>query len=138
MLRVFDDPQEIIQFLKTDKNGAFFWSGRTSKGEGVMNMALEIAQSKGGNTLEGMLAKYNIQMPVWDAKNPVSVKIWEDVSSLYATQVSGEVRVVLGKKLRPDNIWENIELPRLKSNKNVTKITAIDPETMAETVIFKR
>lgn len=37
VLRKFDTPEEIAQFLKTDKNGAFFWSGRTSKGEGVMN-----------------------------------------------------------------------------------------------------
>lgn len=138
VLRKFDKPEEIAQFLKTDKNGAFFWSGRTSKGEGVMNMALEIAQSKNGNTLEGLLAKYNIEMPVWDGSNPVIVKIWEDVSALYATQVTGEVRAVLGKSLRSGNIWETVELPRLKQNPNVTKIITIDPETMVETIIFTR
>ncbi|WKS95937.1 hypothetical protein [Riemerella columbina] len=138
VLREFNTPAEISRFLKTDKNGAFFWSGRTSKGDGVMDMALEIAQSKGGNTLEGLLAKYNIDMPIWDASNPVTVKIWEDVSALYATQVSGEVRAVLGKNLRPGNIWETVELPRLKQNPNVTKITTIDPETMKETIIFKK
>nr|WP_260393513.1 fibronectin type III domain-containing protein [Riemerella anatipestifer] len=138
VLRKFNTPDEISRFLKTDKNGAFFWSGRTSKGDGVMDMALEIAQSKGGNTLEGLLAKYNIDMPIWDASNPVTVKIWEDVSALYATQVSGEVRAVLGKNLRPGNIWETVELPRLKQNPNVTKISTIDPETMKVTVIWPK
>ena len=138
VLRKFDKPEEISQFLRTEKNGAFFWSGRTSKGEGVMDKALEIAQSKNGNTLEGLLAKYNIEMPAWDGTNPTIRKIWEEVSSIYAEQVSGEVRAVIGKKIRTGNIWETIELPRLKQNPNVTKITIIDPETMLETVIFAR
>ncbi len=77
-------------------------------------------------------------MPVWDDKNPIIVKIWEEVSALYATQVTGEVRAVLGKNLRAGNIWEGTELPRLIANKKVTKITTIDPETMIETVIFTR
>jgi hypothetical protein len=53
-------------------------------------------------------------------------------------QVSGEVRAVLGNNLRAGNIWEGTELPRLKANTKVTKITIIDPETMIETVIFTR
>lgn len=137
VLRKFNNADEIAQYLKTDKDGAFFWSGRMSNNQGVMDIALDIAQSKGGNTLEGMLAKYNIEMPIWDANNPASVKAWEDVSALYATQVSGEVRAVLGKSLRPGNIWETVELPRLKQNPNVTKISTINPETMKVTVIFE-
>jgi len=35
-------------------------------------------------------------------------------------------------------IWENIELPRLKANPNVTKITTIDPKTGVEKIIFER
>jgi hypothetical protein len=136
VLRRFNSPDEIAQYLKTDKNGAFFWSGRTSKGEGVVDKALEIAQNRGANTLEGTLAKYNIEMPIWDAKNPASIKAWEDVSGLYATQVSGEVRAVLGKSLRPGNIWETIELPRLKQNPDVTKIIVVDAETLIETVVW--
>ena len=50
----------------------------------------------------------------------------------------GEVKAVVGKNLRPDNIWENIELPRLKENIKVSKITIIDPETLEETIIFTR
>jgi hypothetical protein len=48
-----------------------------------------------------------------------------DVSALYTNQVSGEVRAVLGKNLRPDNIWETIEIKRLKQNPNVTKISQL-------------
>ena len=32
----------------------------------------------------------------------------------------------------------NVELPRLKNNPNVTKITTIDPKTGVENVIFER
>ena len=60
------------------------------------------------------------------------------VSGLYANQVSGEVRAVLGKNLRSGNIWETVELPRLKQNKNVTKIFTIDPETKIETLLWTR
>lgn len=38
-------------------------------------------------------------------------------------------------ELRPGNIWENVELPRLKNNPNVTKITTIDPKTGVENVV---
>ncbi|HEM4129671.1 TPA: hypothetical protein U1W61_001387 [Streptococcus suis] len=44
----------------------------------------------------------------------------------------------MGSELREGNIWENIELPRLKNNPKVTKITTIDPKTGLETVIFER
>lgn len=58
--------------------------------------------------------------------------------NVYAEQVSGEIRAVVGSELRPGNIWENIELPRLKANPNVTKITTIDPKTGVEKIIFER
>ena len=86
----------------------------------------------------GLIAKYDIGIPHWGINDVASLKTWEDVSALYATQVSGEVRAVLGKNLRPNNIWEGTELPRLKSNNKVTKIITIDPETKIRTVIFSR
>jgi len=124
---------EVKDLLKTNANTAFFWSGRTN-GIGGEVRALEIAKSKGGTTLEGLLDDKGIKMPAW-TDNP---EIWADVSAEYANQVSGEVRAVVGKELRPDNIWENVELPRLKTNTNVIKITIIDPDTLEETVIFTR
>lgn len=77
-------------------------------------------------------------MPEWDFNNPQSIKAWEDVSGIYAKQVSGEVRAVVGESLRDGNIWGNVELPRLMGNGNVTKITTIDPVTKVEKVIFVR
>ncbi len=50
----------------------------------------------------------------------------------------GEIRAVIGSELRTGNIWENVELPRLMKNPNVTKITTIDPKTGVEKIIFER
>lgn len=123
--------------LKTDIDTAFFWSGRTN-GIGGAERAAEVAKVKGGTTLELTISDKAINMPEWSFNNPSSIKAWEDVSAEFAKQVSGEIRAVVGKELREGNIWENIELPRLKNNHNVTKITIVDPETEIETIIFKR
>lgn len=123
--------------LATQPNTAFFWSGRTN-GIGGQDIAMQIALSRNGVTLESKIASENIVMPEWDLGNAASVQAWEEVSAAYANQVSGEIRAVVGQQLRPDNIWETIELPRLKANPNVTKITTIDPQTLLETVIFVR
>ncbi|MBU1168227.1 MAG: hypothetical protein KKD44_01545 [Proteobacteria bacterium] len=126
-----------VSRVGTEPNQAFFWSGRTN-GIGGVKVAGEIAQSRGGTTLEALIEKKGLKMPSWDPSNPSSIKAWEDISSEYASGVSGEVRAVVGQNLRPGNVWENIELPRLMKNKSVTKITAIDPETLVESIIFKR
>ena len=85
-----------------------------------------------------LLDKRGVAMPPWDASNPDTVKKWQDVSENYARGCSGTVHAVVGKDLRPDNVWENKELPALKNNPAVTKIVQIDPQTRAETVIFQR
>lgn len=123
--------------FKTDPDTAFFWSGRTD-GIGGMDVAKKIAKNKGGVTLESTIDDTNIVMPEWDFNAPSSVTAWEEASNVYAEQVSGEIRAVVGSELRPGNIWENIELPRLKANPNVTKITTIDPKTGVEKIIFER
>ena len=123
--------------LKTDPDTAFFWSGRT-EGIGGMDVAKKIAKNKGGVTLESTIDDTNIVMPEWDFNTPSSVTAWEEASNVYAEQVSGEIRAVVGSELRPGNIWENIELPRLKANPNVTKVTTIDPKTGVEKIIFER
>ncbi|BDX37768.1 hypothetical protein CYCD_11230 [Tenuifilaceae bacterium CYCD] len=135
--KIVTNADEIKLLLKTDANKAFFWSGRTD-GIGGKNKALEIAKSKGGTTLEGLIDDYKINMPEWNEADATAVKIWEDVSAAYANQVSGEVRAVVGNNLRSGNVWENIELRRLKANKSVTKITVIDPKTLEETIIWTR
>ena len=42
----------------------------------------------------------------WDQNNQASIKAWEDISSEYATCASGTVTGIIGKDLRPGNIWE--------------------------------
>lgn len=128
---------EIRPLLKTDPNTAFFWSGRTG-GIGGQDIAASIAKSKGGVTLETTIADNGINMPKWDMDNPASIKAWQDVSSAYAEQVSGNVRAVVGQELRPGNIWENIEIPRLMNNPNVNSITTIDPKTGIEKLIYQK
>ena len=74
--------------------------------------------------LDGSLAEYS--------------DIWDLASGAYAEQVSGDVCAVIGAEFREGNIWENVELPCLKKNPNVTKITTIDPKTGVEKIIFER
>ena len=128
---------EIRPQLKTEPDTAFFWSGKTD-GVGGAEVAADIAKGKGGVTLESTIEAKDITMPEWDFNDPSSMDAWDMASAAYAEQVSGEVRAVVGTELRPDNIWENVELPRLMENPNVTKITIIDPKTGIETVIFER
>lgn len=136
---------EIKNALKTEPGTAFFWSGCAkvdpSSGKLLVSgdeVAAEIASKCGGTTLETQIKVKNIEMPKWDFDVPDSIKAWEDASAAYAKQVSGDVRAIVGQKLRDGNIWENIELPRLMQNPNVTKITTIDPDTMGEIVVFER
>ena len=131
------DIEKIRPQLRTERSKAFFWSGRTD-GVGGADIAAHIAGEKDGVTLESTIAKKKIVLPEWDFDDPSSMEAWSLASEAYAEQVSGEIRAVIGAELRPGNIWENIELPRLMENLNVTKITIIDPKTGVETIIFER
>jgi len=55
--------------VSTKRNTAFFWSGRT-EGVGGQDIAREIAEARGGTTLEKLLDDRKITMPKWDSKNP--------------------------------------------------------------------
>lgn len=135
---------EIYEKLKTERDTAYFWSGchkMDELGNVVSNgdvVATDIAKSKNGVTLESTIRDREIELPAWDFDNPDSIKAWEEASSAYAEQVSGDVKAVIGENLRDGNIWENIELPRLMENPNVTSITTISSETMEENAIFNR
>jgi len=131
------DIEKIRPKLKTEPNVAFFWSGKTD-GIGGVNVAADIAKIRGGVTLELVIDEQDIEMPKWDISDPTSIYAWDMASAAYAEQVSGEVRAVVGDNLREGNIWENIELPALMANENVTKIIMIDPKTGKETVVFTR
>ena len=134
---VLIDIDKIRPQLETKPDTAFFWSGKTD-GVGGAETAARIAKERGGVTLESIIEEKNIMMPEWNFKNPSTMEAWDLASGAYAEQVSGEVRAVIGSNLRKGNIWENVELPRLKENLNVTKIITIDPKTGVENIIFER
>lgn len=131
--------------LMPPHDGAFFWSGRDAHGMGIGpesaggdGSAARIADSFNGTTLEGLLERNGIEPPKWSPDDPAAERWWSDVSDMYAGNVSGEVRAVVGSQLRPGNIWESVELPRLMENPAVTRITQIDAETGHATEIFSR
>ena len=119
----------------TEKDSAFFWSGRTN-GIGGQDVAGEIASRNGGTTLEQLMERRGIELPKWDADDPQVVKVWQEASAAYADGAAGEVRAVIGDSLRPGNVWETAELPALELNPAVTKITTIDPVTGKATVVY--
>lgn len=131
------DISKVRSQLSTPRNKAFFWSGKTNNVGGAQ-VAEQIANSRGGYTLESKITAEDIYIPEWDINNPYSVNSWEQASGAYAEQVSGDVYGIIGEELRPGNIWETVELPRLIANPNVTRIITIDPLTLNETVIFVR
>jgi hypothetical protein len=130
----------------TDRDTAFFWSGRTRVGPGDEDFeyaggeggaADGIATAVGGTTLEMLMTKRGIDAPKWDPENKILEAAWNDVSAAYARAASGVVRVVLGTDLRkvPLNVWEKSEYRALCLNPNVTKIIKIDLITRIETVL---
>ncbi len=123
--------------VHTEPDTAFFWSGRT-EGVGGEQIARQIADEHGGTTLEALIENRDIKMPAWDPDDPAVVQAWKDISAEYAKGVSGTVRAVIGKELRPGNVWESAELPALINNPNVDRIIIIDPVTKVETEIFVR
>lgn len=131
--------------LTPPPDGAFFWSGRNAEGVGIgpesaggSGAADLYAASHNGTTLEGLIEGNGITPPKWSFDDSPSQEWWSEVSRIYASNAEGEVRAVVGSNLRPGNIWETVELPRLMENPNVTRIIIIDPDTGTETIIFER
>ncbi|WP_212757699.1 hypothetical protein [Mycobacterium sp. DBP42] len=131
--------------LTTPPDGATFWSGRNGDGIGIGpisaggNGAADlIAGGNTATTLEGLLDANGIQPPKWSPTDVYADNWWSAVSQIYAENASGEVHAVVGSNLRPGNVWENVELPRLMDNPNVTKIIIIDPDTGIHTTVFER
>ena len=125
---------ELRALTRTDPDTAFYWSGRDANGVGVgpdgSGIAENIASGSGGRTLEQTLAANGVDpLPVWNQKDPESVRFWEDASAAFAENASGQVRAVVGSDLRPGNIWQTVEIPRLVDNPNVTSISQLDPDT---------
>lgn len=121
----------------TTPHTAVFWSGRTGT-IGGDDRAATIARAMGGTTLEMLVRDRNISLPKYDSTDQTTIDAWEKASARFASGASGTVRAVLGEKLRERNIWESHELPALMQNTRVTRIIAIDPATLKETLLFDR
>ncbi|WP_100459589.1 hypothetical protein [Mycobacteroides abscessus] len=131
--------------LATPSDGAFFWSGRNVDGTGIGpisaggNGAADlIADGSRATTLEGLLDSQGIRPPKWSPTDSYAQKWWDGTSQMYAESASGEVRAVIGSNLRPGNVWQTVELPRLMDNPYVNRIVVIDPDTGIETTVFER
>lgn len=118
--------------FRTGPNQAHYWSGRTADGQGVMTRAAEVAENNGGTTLETLMARRGIELPQWDPDNPAVMRAWDEASAAFANGAQGRVRVVLGDQLRPGNIWETTEYPRLLRNERVSEVVRVDPTTGRE------
>lgn len=122
--------------FSTTRSSAFFWSGRTSAGAGVEGAARRAASASHGTTLEQLMEQRGIELPEWDPDDAGVQQMWADASAAFAEGVSGEVRAVVGSSLRPGNVWQTVELPRLMVNPEVTRIVEIDPETGLEKQVY--
>jgi RHS repeat-associated protein len=120
--------------VHTKPNQAFFWTGETN-GILASEVAETLARQRGGKTFEMLVKENGIKIP---ENQPARLQAQTELSVEYAMKASGEVRAVVGANRRPDNVWENSELPMLKENPNVTKIIEIDPVTLNEKIIFTR
>lgn len=135
---------DIIRALKPKRNEAIFFSGcreydkrgnLVKKGAAVAN---DYARSHKGATMNTLLERNKVALPEWDFDVNESISKWEQASRAYASQASGNVRVIVGSHMRKGNIFETVELPTLKKNPNVDSITLINHDTGKTTVIFRR
>ena len=121
--------------LATGTDEAVFWSG---VGPGGDSTAAAWAAKNGGATLESTMAARGVKLPVWDGNNPASVAAWRQASADFASGASGNVRVLQGTSTRVDSVWASVEFPALKANPNVRSITAVNPTTGQQVVLWTR
>lgn len=106
------------------------------EGSGI---AERIAEGTNGATLEMTLQHNGVDpLPVWNRHDPESVRFWEEASAAFAENASREVTATIGRDLRPGNIWQSVEIPRLVENAGVIRIVQIDPDTGLINIIFER
>jgi hypothetical protein len=114
-------------------HGARFYSGRSGdvsmrefaeKGsDGVTATTLE--QTPGGRYFDDKNLFAEEGSPI---SNGQACAIWGRLSERYAQSASGEV-TAFNHSPRPGSIWLTRELPALRNNPKVTKITVVDPVT---------
>lgn len=134
------NPDDVTFAIAPDHH--VFWSGRTAievagetKAYGSGGIAAGLAERYGATTLELYLRDHGIAMPPWGR---ATEHLWGEISRKFAESAAGDVRVVLGRDLRPGNVWETYEFGALRDNPAVTRIIAIDPESGSMRVLFDR
>ena len=129
---------------KTGPDDPTFWSGRVLGPDGepvpdaAMRSAADLAGSTHGSTLEQMLQRQGLyeQMPD-DWLDPSTPATWRSISKALAENASGDVRAVLGD-VRTNSVWNEVELPALSRNPNVTSITVVDAATGKVLHVYQR
>lgn len=128
---------ELNRRIVPGEDRSCFWSGRTGDDStgfvSAGGVVEEISSARGRITLGSLLNRENIQWPGDDDD-----KGWRLLSGIYAKNSAGIVYAVLGRSLRPGNVWDTIEERTLRANKKVIRIVAIDPKTRAEKIIWQR
>jgi hypothetical protein len=120
--------------LATEANQAVFWSGIP----GQDKQAAEWVERHGGTTLEKTLERDGITLPPFDRAKPETVAAWRKASEEFAKGARGDVRVLQEDRVGVTSVWREVEFKALKHNPNITSITAIDPRTGLETLLWKR
>lgn len=114
--------KDITSAVGSTPNTSWFWTGRrgacASEADGVKTLAMSLAASHGGSTLEQRLASHKVNMPAFGS-SPAAKAAWRFASGTYANQASGDVFVVLGKCVRDGNTWATTELPTLQKGGKV-------------------
>jgi hypothetical protein len=67
--------------------------------------------------------------------NYLTDRLGDEIAQLRGKRASF---ALVGQSVRSESVWLTKELPALRGNPAVTKITIIDPATLVEKVIFQR
>ncbi|KAJ6548827.1 hypothetical protein B0H19DRAFT_952467, partial [Mycena capillaripes] len=106
----------------------YFWTGLlppfSGRADSVEPRARDAARRLGGTTLEDTLV--GINMPTWAEQDQDSQDTWTYASEAYANAAQGVTYVFRGEQVRPTNVFDNLEFPRLVANPSVTGIYQIN------------
>lgn len=120
--------------LGTNADEAVFWSGI----RGGDSTAASWAVKNRGASLETTLAQRGITLPPWDPAGPATLTHWRNASAEFAQGARGNVRVLQADAVRVNSVWAEVEFPMLKANPNVISITAVNPSTGVEVLLWGR
>lgn len=117
----------IDQYLKPIEPTPVYWSG-FYKNQSIVTVAEGCATTLNGTTIGQLMCKKGgFTMPD-STPSPAGTALWAYASEVFAQNTKGEALTVIGD-VRVTTIWFDDEFPALKSNRNVTSIVAVNPDT---------